>query len=183
VNKLLDSLLGYYFPDKIAIEVSCEGEKAGSCTADMLSFKGYTHRWLAVVSQVAPFTAERIRPILRESTLAAVKQCTGGSTGRRCGFYWKDGVYVDPGQDKTTGAGEQMNVLAAVSSLLIDTASAPVTGVTGGISQGDPNAGSGSVDIPLLTPVTTGDRVGAGILTTVLVLGAIIIFSWISLSP
>ncbi|KAG6057957.1 hypothetical protein E4U32_004842 [Claviceps aff. humidiphila group G2b] len=97
---------------------SSEGSNGkGTCTPDMLSFKGYVRRWLSVITQVAPYTRETILPILRKSTEAAVKQCTGGQTGRQCGFYWNLGEFVDPAVDRTTGAGEVMNVLAAVSSL------------------------------------------------------------------
>lgn len=76
-----------------------------------------------------------------------------------------------------------MNVLAAVSSLLIDEADPPATQERGGISKGDPNAGNGgghNGEYPP-EPITTGDRAGAGILTAVL-LGMIIgLFVWMSL--
>lgn len=148
------------------IESSCEGGK-GWCKTDQLSFKGYVHRWLAVVTQIAPHTARTIIPVLKTSTEAAVKQCTGGDTKRVCGFYWSKDQFIDPGKDKTSGAGEAMNVLAAVSSLLIDDADPPAT-KHGGISKGDPNAGSHSVHISELKPITTADKAGAGILTILL---------------
>jgi len=144
----------------------------------MISFKGYVHRWLSVVTQIAPFTREKILPVLRDSTAAAVKQCTGGDSGRTCGFYWSEGVYVDPSVDQTSGAGEAMNVLAAVSSLLIDEAPAPVTMETGGISHGDPNAGGdGEID-NYLRPITAADRAGAGILTFLLVSSTVAMVSY-----
>ncbi|KAK1760280.1 glycoside hydrolase [Echria macrotheca] len=182
IDKLLVGIKRDFFPENIAYELPCEGRK-GACTADMLSFKGYVHRWLAVATQVAPFTRDEILPMLRTSTEAAVKQCTGGDTGRRCGFYWSEGVFVDPAVDKTSGAGEQMSVLAAVSSLLIEDADPPATNLTGGISRGDPNAGSRSRDtIDTLGPITTADRAGAAILT-ILVLGSSIgMWSWMSIS-
>lgn len=171
VEKLLDNLLKSFFPDGIAYEVPCEGGRG--CTTDMLSFKGYVHRWLTVVAQIAPFTADKILPVLRTSAQAAVNQCTGGDTGRRCGFYWSSGEFVDPSVDKTTGAGEQMNVLAAVSSLMVNEPNppnAPVTDATGGISPGDPSAGGGrgGGDITVHKDITTADRAGAGILTFLL---------------
>jgi mannan endo-1,6-alpha-mannosidase len=174
-------LLSNFFPEKIAIEISCELERISTCTADMLSFKGYTHRWLAVVAQMAPFTAEKILPILRTSTQAAISQCTGGATGRRCGFYWKNGIFFDPAQDMTSGAGEQMNVLAAVSSLMVEYgAPVPVTAATGGISEGDINAGSSSVDMPEMMPITAGDRAGAGILTVLILICTLTTFFWMT---
>lgn len=181
IEKLITGIQRDFFPDNIAYELPCEG-RHGACTADMLSFKGYVHRWLSVVTQVAPFTRDTILPMLRTSAEAAVKQCTGGSTGRRCGFYWSEGVFVDPAVDKTSGAGEQMSVLAAVSSLLIDQANPPVTNLTGGTSKGDPNAGSGSRDGPEpLAPVTTGDRAGAAILTILTLTSSIGAWAWMSL--
>ena len=149
----------------------------------MLSFKGYVHRWLSVITQIAPQTKSKILPILRTSAEAAVKQCTGGETGRRCGFYWSSGEYVDVAVDHTTGAGEAMNVLAAVSSLLIEDAPAPVTNKTGGISKGGgPNTGLTGADNGNYQPkpITTADKAGAGILTFVLLGSGIGTFLWMS---
>jgi mannan endo-1,6-alpha-mannosidase len=142
----------------------------------MLSFKGYVHRWLATTTQVAPYLKDRILPILKTSTQAAVQQCTGGDTGRVCGFKWHSGQY-----DNTNGAGQQMNVLAAVSSLLIDQASVPVTNSTGGTSVGNPLAGSQSSDFDgHVTPPTTGEKAGAAILTMFVVGIAVGTFGWMS---
>lgn len=148
----------------------------------MLSFKGYVHRWLAVVTQIAPHTAETLRPILAESAAAAAAQCTGGESRRKCGFYWSTGEFVNPDRDDTSGAGEAMNVLAAVSSLLIDEADPPATNTTGGISRGDPNAGNGGGHNGMrqLKPITTGDRAGAGILTAVVIGAMVGMFVWMS---
>nr|6RY0_A Chain A, Mannan endo-1,6-alpha-mannosidase [Thermochaetoides thermophila DSM 1495]6RY1_A Chain A, Mannan endo-1,6-alpha-mannosidase [Thermochaetoides thermophila DSM 1495]6RY2_A Chain A, Mannan endo-1,6-alpha-mannosidase [Thermochaetoides thermophila DSM 1495]6RY5_A Chain A, Mannan endo-1,6-alpha-mannosidase [Thermochaetoides thermophila DSM 1495]6RY6_A Chain A, Mannan endo-1,6-alpha-mannosidase [Thermochaetoides thermophila DSM 1495]6RY7_A Chain A, Mannan endo-1,6-alpha-mannosidase [Thermo len=139
VDNLLTGILRDFFKDGVVFEIPCEGRQ-GACTADMLTFKGYVHRWMAVVTQIAPHTKDRILPVLRTSAEAAVKQCVGPPTGRRCGFYWKSGKFVDPSVDHTSGAGEAMSVLAAVSSLLIEYAEPPATNETG-ISRGDPNAG------------------------------------------
>ncbi|CCF44363.1 hypothetical protein CH063_13789 [Colletotrichum higginsianum] len=71
-----------------------------------------------------------------------------------------------------------MNVLAAVQSLLeVDP---PATNDTGGISQGDPNAGLNSNPFREPSPVTTGDRAGASILTVVVLLSAVAIWGWMS---
>lgn len=181
VDMLLKSILRDFFPDNVAFEIPCEGRQ-GACTPDMLSFKGYVHRWLSVVTQLVPETAPILLPILRNSTQAAVNQCIGGETGRRCGFYWSTGQYFDPAVDKTSGAGEAMNVLAAVSSLLITEANPPVTNLTGGTSKGDPLAGTGSRDGPEpLAPITVGDRAGAGILTILLLASGVGMWGWMSL--
>lgn len=163
-----------FFPNNIAFEIACE--EHNTCTTDMLSFKGYVARWMSVMTQIAPYTATQILPILKTSAEAAVKQCTGQSNQRTCGFKWSTGTY-----DGTIGAGQQMNVLAAVSSLLISEAKVPVTNTTGGISKGDPNAGSHSDSLLVQeTPITTGDKAGAGILTFLVLASASGIFGWMS---
>lgn len=141
----------------------------------MYSFKGYLHRWLTNVVQLAPFTSDKIRPLLHSSTEAAIKQCVGGDSGRACGFSWTSGTF-----DGKMGAGQQMNVLAAVSSLLVDHASAPLTAKSGGTSQGDVNAGSNSPFQREHSPITTGDKAGAGILTALVLAAATGTFGWMS---
>ncbi|KAI1273441.1 glycoside hydrolase family 76 protein [Xylaria sp. FL0933] len=176
VNGLVDGTLKVFFPNDTAYEIACEGVK--TCTTDMLSFKGYLHRWMATTTQIAPFTASKILPVLQKSAQSAVDQCTGGTDGRTCGFAWSSGVY-----DGTSGAGQQMDALAAVSSLLIGQARTPVTSSDGGTSIGDPNAGvgSGSIGEDDLSPVTTSDRAGAGVLTAVIVLTAAAAFGWMAI--
>ncbi len=171
---MVDATLKTFFPENIAFEIACEEHM--SCTTDMLSFKGYVHRWMSVVTQVAPFTAEKILPVLRTSAEAGVSTCNGGDTGRACGFKWNTRTF-----DGSFGAGQQMNVLGAVSSLLITQAKAPFTNATGGTSKGDFNAGSRSDTFDgKVIPPTTGDKAGASILT-ILILGAAVgTFGWMS---
>lgn len=179
VNELTKATLRDFFPNDTAFEIPCEGRR-GSCTADMLSFKGYVHRWLSVVTQVAPFTRETILPVLANSAAKAVAQCTGGETGRKCGFYWASGEFVDPSTDHTSGAGEQMSVLGAVSSLLITEADPPATNRTGGISKGDPNAGSEGGPREHAA-ITMADKAGAGILTTLMLTSVLGMWAWMSI--
>ncbi|KAM3538349.1 hypothetical protein ARSEF1564_008737 [Beauveria bassiana] len=178
VDNLVDSMIKNFFKDGAAYEVPCESTP-GTCTADMLTFKGYVHRWLSVVAQIVPHTADKILPVLEKSAQAAAKQCTGRETGRTCGFYWTGGKFVDPGVDKTTGAGEYMSALAAVSSLLIKDANPPTTNDTGGTSKGSPNGGFAGGDNGQRPPrpITTADKAGAGILTLTLVFGALSYFA------
>lgn len=178
-TNLLDSGIKLFFSKGAAFEVSCEGQKG--CTTDMKSFKGYVHRWMAVASQLVPSMTKKIRDVLEKSAQKAVAQCTGGATGRQCGMYWTSGEFRDPRADGTSGAGEAMNVLAAVSSLLIDDASPPVTNKTGGISRGNPNAGRKKHHSDDVKEITTGDRAGAGIVTALLVAGGLSLFVWMSL--
>ncbi|KAI1158761.1 glycoside hydrolase family 76 protein [Nemania serpens] len=175
VNGLINATFRAFFPNDTAYEAACEGVL--TCTTDMLSFKGYIHRWMTTMTQIAPFTAPQVLPVLRKSAQAAVKQCTGGDNGRTCGFRWASGAF-----DGNVGAGQTMDVLAAVSSLLIDQSKTPVTNATGGTSIGDPSAGIGSGAITDDLPaVTTGDKAGAGVLTAVIILTAAAAFGWMGM--
>ncbi|OLN86461.1 Mannan endo-1,6-alpha-mannosidase DCW1-like protein 6 [Colletotrichum chlorophyti] len=175
LDGLIKGTFNVFFPNNTAFEVACEAH--GTCTTDMLSFKGYVARWMSTLTQIAPYTADVVLPVLKTSAEAAVKQCTGQANGRTCGFKWSSGVY-----DGTIGAGQQMNVLGAVSSLLIGEAKAPLTNSTGGTSKGDPNAGSHSDSLLVhnSTPITTGDKAGAGILTFLVLGCAVGTFGWMS---
>jgi len=170
-------MLSVFFPNGVAREVSCETDEKLTCTTDMLSFKGYIHRWLTVVAQLCPFAKDRIMDALRTSAAAAVGQCTGGATGRVCGFRWNRGEY-----DGTDGAGQEMNALGALLSLLVDSAPGPYTHLTGGTSQGDPNAGADASYLPYHRPITTADRAGAGLLTAVCLLSMFLTFVWMGSS-
>lgn len=173
VTGLLDGMERVFFVNETLYEPTCE---AGACSTDMISFKGYVHRWLAVSTQVAPFTRDRITALLKSSTRHAVNQCTGGDNGRQCGFHWTSGVF-----DGKTGAGQQMNVLGALSSLLVLDADVPATNMTGGTSQGDPDAGATGPTLPELPPITTGDRAGAGVVTTFILGSSIAGLLWMAL--
>lgn len=145
----------------------------------MYSFKAYLTRWLAATTKMAPYTYDIIMPKLQASAAAAAAQCTGGSNGRMCGLSWSSGAY-----DGTTGVGQQMAAMSVVFTNLLaidQSLGVPVTNATGGTSVGNNNAGSQSVANPeAIKPSTTGDKAGAGILTTALLLAATGMFGWMS---
>lgn len=69
-----------------------------------------------------------------------------------------------------------------VNLLPLQEVKAPLTNATGGTSVGNSDAGSQSVANPeALKPATQGDRVGAGVVTTVVLVGATGMFGWMSL--
>jgi mannan endo-1,6-alpha-mannosidase len=138
----------------------------------MFSFKSYTHRWLAGTTLVAPYTTGLINAQLRKSAEAAAAQCTGGDNGRRCGFYWADAKYVEPG---TSGAGEQMDVLAAVLSTLVDSSGAPAANSTG--DGAGPGAGGGDSGGQGRKPSAAGRADAA---TSTLLLG-LAVWAWMAL--
>ncbi|TPX10710.1 uncharacterized protein E0L32_008279 [Thyridium curvatum] len=174
VDGLLNATLNTFFPQSIAFEIACE--TGMTCTTDMLSFKGYVHRWLVNVAQLCPWTRQTIMATLQTSAAAAVQTCTGGSDGRTCGFQWHMKAF-----DNSVGAGQQMDVLAAVSSLLIDGAAPPLTNATGGTSVGNANAGEGSDTLlGKPAPVTAAEKAGAAFLTLLVMACATGVFAWMS---
>ncbi|KAH8648937.1 glycoside hydrolase family 76 protein [Tricladium varicosporioides] len=175
---LLNTTLNLFFPDNIAYEIACETKL--TCTTDMYSFKAYLTRWLASTTKMAPYTYDLIMPRLRTSAIAAAKQCNGGSNGRTCGLSWSKGTVWDG----TQGVGQQMAAMSAifVNLLPLKEVKPPVTNSTGGTSTGNNNAGSSSVSNPeALKPVKEADKVGAGILTTIVLVGATGMFGWMSI--
>lgn len=134
---------------------------------DQQSFKAYLSRDMAATIIVAPFTRNIILPYLQSSAAAAAKACSGGTDGNTCGLKWTTGTF-----DGLAGIGEQMAALSVVQSLLLDEVPGPVTGGSGGTSQGNPSAGTDATNPsgPTLGPVTTGSKAGAGILTTFVLL-------------
>ncbi|KAI2638468.1 family 76 glycoside hydrolase [Xylaria nigripes] len=165
----------FFSQNGIAYEPSCE-PPPGSCNSDMQSYRGYMHRWMANTVQLVPEMFNEILPVLRTSTAAAVKQCVGGSNGRMCGFHWTSGAY-----DNLTSASLQMNVLGALTSLLMHEVAPPLTNGTGGTSQGNVNAGQDKTELPTFAPITTGDKAGASIITIIIITGALSAFAWMSL--
>jgi mannan endo-1,6-alpha-mannosidase len=146
-------------------------EESGKCNVDQRSFKAYLSRWLAATSKLAPFTHDTTLSMLSTSAKAAIKTCTGGTSGTRCGLKWTTGAH-----DGSVGVGEQMAVLEAVQSNLVDTTSGWLSAVKGtGTSQGDVNAGSSSGSSTGLTtqPATSADKAGAGILTALILVGVV----------
>lgn len=142
----------------------------------MVTFKGFLHRWYSVITQLLPTLSHDVAPVLRKSAAAAVKQCTGGDTGRQCGFKWASGAF-----DGQVGAGQQMSVLGAVTLLLVDGSKPPVTEKSGGTSKGDPNAGSEGDHFQRQDrPMTTRDKVGAGVLTFLALAATCGVFGWMS---
>lgn len=155
-------------------EVACETN--GKCDVDQRSFKAYLARWMAATTQLAPFTYKQIMPKLQASATAAAQQCSGGATGNVCGLQWTKGTAYDG----SFGVGEQISALEVIQSNLITKVAAPVTHNTGGTSKGNPSAGTGGdTTAPGIQTgtITTGDKVGAGFLTT-LVLVAVVGGAW-----
>jgi mannan endo-1,6-alpha-mannosidase len=154
--------MGVFFVNGVMTEVACESN--GKCDVDQRSFKAYLSRWMAATTKVAPWTSARLEPLLKSSATAAIGTCTAGIDGNQCGLKW-----TTQANDGSLGVGEQMSALEVVQSTLIDSVPGPVTNTTGGTSKGNNAAGTNVDDNPLMfNTITTGDKAGAGILTTAL---------------
>ena len=173
VEGLVRRTIEVFFYDGIAIEISCELEDRIQCKTDMLAFKGFLLRWMGSTAQMAPFLHDTIMAAILSTTKAAVKACNGG----QCGFRWNTGTY-----DNLPGAGQQMNVLAGLTMLLIDQpgGTPPVTAKNGGTSEGDVDAGGNPNIMTEFTPITAGDRAGASILTIATLAGLVGTIYWLS---
>jgi mannan endo-1,6-alpha-mannosidase len=161
----------FFATNDIAVETACE--PIGNCDTNGFTFKGYTLRWLAITAQLVPELADQIWPFIQASGVAAAAQCSGGAEGNTCGMKWTQGATWDG----SYGVGQQMSALSAVGAnmLKIGNLKAPYTTDTGGVSVGDPNAGTdagSSDDQPAVytDPITTGDKAGAGILTALVLI-------------
>ncbi|KUJ19063.1 mannan endo-1,6-alpha-mannosidase [Mollisia scopiformis] len=183
VEGLLNQTINVFFPNNTGFEVTCEATLI-HCTIDMLSLKAYLTRWLAASTKVAPFIYDRVMVLLQTSARQAALQCSGSPAdhpnGRMCGLSWYKGAVWDG----TSGVGQQMAALEVIQSNLIQQAAAPLTGSSGGTSQGDPSAGTStgsSQDPTALLPPTGGEKVGAGFLTAVVTITVVGGLVWLSL--
>ncbi|KAI9831479.1 MAG: hydrolase 76 protein [Phylliscum demangeonii] len=170
VSHLLNGTDVFFANDapNVMYEVTCE--QNGKCDNDQKSFKAYLARWMAATTKAAPFTYDAVMRKLRPSALAAAKQCSGGTDGVTCGIKW-----TQPTWDGTFGVGQQMCALEVIQSNLISRVTGPVNS-TAGTSKGNPSAGTGGDSLPSalhLKQIGTGDKVGAGILTAVIMVGVL----------
>lgn len=154
-----------------------------TCKVDQRSFKGYLARWMAASTQLAPFTYNMVMPKLRASASAAAKTCAGGPKNTSCGLKWTEQKYTKGPLD----IGLEMAALEVIQSTLIHKIEAPVTREDGGLSQGNPGAGSEDDRQTLPDMVTrnisVADRVGAGILTVLMAGAAISTVRWALIDP
>lgn len=173
IELLLNNGSAIFFPTHdIMSEVACEPLQ--SCNYDQPSFKAYLSRWMAATVQIAPFTEANIMRRLKASAIGAAGQCSGGANGRTCGRRWAETTW-----DGKAGVGEQMSALSVIQATLIQKVTPPVTAEKGGTSKSDPSAGtqgdSPNPLEPLLTrKITSGDRLGAAIITALSLCGCLL---------
>lgn len=169
ITHLLSTLIFDFFPNGIMTELC---EVPGKCNNDELTFKAYLSRWMAMTTQMAPFTSDTIMPVLMSSATAAMEQCSGTFFPNNCGLRWSQNATWDG----SNGPGQQMAALEVLLGTIIKKQSAPLTNSTGGTSASNPNAGfNGSAVDPgsIVTPATHGDKVGAWFLTVVFIMASV----------
>jgi mannan endo-1,6-alpha-mannosidase len=172
----LQGAVTQFFKNGIMYEWICED--SNDCNYDQQSFKAYLSRWMAATTKVASWTADTIMPLLRSSAEAAAKQCSGtGDYEHMCGLRWQDqGTW-----DGTSGVGEQMAAMEIFQSNLVHLTAGPLTPDTGATSKSEPSAGNpdSTGTAPPLSPITTGDKAGAVILTLLVISGTLVGTWWL----
>ncbi|KAL5333026.1 glycoside hydrolase [Aspergillus crustosus] len=167
VDGLLGKIFDQFFPEQhggnIFSEFLCEPVEL--CNFNERLFKGIVSVWLTSVALVVPDTYDLIFPKLQASAVAAARSCSGAGNNT-CGIKWYEQEW-----DGSIGMEQQTiatNILS--SALLSEKRNPPLTSKTGGNSTSNPNAGDKSRwQIDELRAITTGDRVGAGLLTVLFV--------------
>jgi len=176
-RNILNATTAAFFTDSVMYERACE--PVDTCQVDQRGFKGYTARWMASSTQMAPFTYDLVIPLLRASAEAAAETCTGGDDGLACGQKW-----VTRKWEGEKDVGLQMAALEVIQSNLITRVDPPVTDEHGGTSKGNPGGGSPPPEpkpSSLTMSITTKDRAGAGVLTGVvalIVIGSTVWLVW-----
>jgi mannan endo-1,6-alpha-mannosidase len=181
-----------FFSNGILWEPACETNF--NCDPDQFCFKGFLAQYLALTTQLAPYTAAGIIPILESTATAAASFCNQGINGTQCTMWWTttDGP-------PTLGVGQQMSALNVFNSNMFKFMDVGVdSSQSGGTSQGNPDAGAPASD-QLLTyysyfrlrriwltcfripPATTGDKALAGILTALFSVGGVGFAAWLAM--
>ncbi|KAM5381116.1 hypothetical protein ACJZ2D_003032 [Fusarium nematophilum] len=78
VDNLANSLIKNFFPKGVFTESRCPRTTLTEGCYAWSTFNGLVHRWLALTTQVAPFTREFILPVMRSSAEEAISaKCDG----------------------------------------------------------------------------------------------------------
>lgn len=171
--------------NNIIYEPACE--PYDTCNVDQHSFKAYLARNMGYTIQMYPPSKATLLPLLASSAAAAGLACTGsyGDSTQQCGmkWYWDNGTFDG---STTLGylVGQNLAALETIQANLIVYSDPPYTNNTGGSSVGDVTAGntitSTSANPIVITPATTADKAGAGILTAVAAAGSFVFAWWIA---
>ena len=135
LDGLLNRTLENFFPDGIATETACEPQNR--CNSDQTAYKGLLARQLVDTIQAAPYTADRLRPVLIKSAKGAAAACD--ASGLECGLKWSE-TSSDP-----SGLGQSLGALGFVQALLLWDDSRNATGGAGNATTpGTSTSGNGT---------------------------------------
>ncbi|KAJ5113012.1 Mannan endo-1-6-alpha-mannosidase DCW1 [Penicillium angulare] len=185
VKGLMGSLFDLFFTaknDYIIEDYVCE--PTAQCNNNEVLFKGLVVTWLAETALLIPSLYDEILAKLQSTAAGAAKSCTGNNNNT-CGVAWYKQEW-----DGLQGMEEQISASSAFSVLMLKwmngtDGAAPVTSTTGGNSTGNVHAGEddSTSSSTNASPITTGDKAGAGILTAVLVSGMVGMAIFMLLGP
>ncbi|KAL4861488.1 hypothetical protein BDV12DRAFT_203961 [Aspergillus spectabilis] len=162
---LLGRLEKQFFPEdyggNVISEESCE--RRHSCDRNMLCFKGWTVMWMAYTAILVPQTRGSITAKLQGSAEAIGRQCDGKGSENLCGLRWYQDTW-----DGIMGLEVQMAALGGITSnLMLMSGQTTLTIETNPTAEEHHLETSSDEDLgpDALPIITTGDRVGAWILT------------------
>jgi mannan endo-1,6-alpha-mannosidase len=167
-----------FFPDsasnQVISDITCE--PTNKCDRNQKTFKSYFTSWLGFMSLIVPTnTTAEMMARFKSSAVAAGQQCSGGTDGKHCGVRWTKRTEWDG----SSGLEQEMAVLGVLNAVMVPfSAQGPFNTDNGGKSQSDPHGGRNTDDTLGPGPITTGDKVGAGILTAIFVIFWVGAVSW-----
>ena len=140
LNSFIAAAKERFFINGVLWERACETHF--NCDKDQFCFKGFLAQYMATTTQLAPYTAGEIFPLLASTAKAAASFCNQGADNNQCTMWW-----TQPDGPATIGVGQQMSALNVFNANMIKFKEDSVTTAdTGGTSQGDPSAGSNPSD-------------------------------------
>ncbi|EPY49583.1 mannan endo-1,6-alpha-mannosidase [Schizosaccharomyces cryophilus OY26] len=164
LDGFISHAISSFTKDGVAWDPQCE--TSNTCNIDQTAFKGILMQSFGNAIRLAPYTRNKLYPLIKTSAPAAALACSGGYSGSSCGVHWSwnNGTW-----DGTYGVGQQFSALEAVQMLYVDKYPSIVTLSSSSDNRSNATYASDNsstknyeVNVP---PATEADRGGAGFLT------------------
>ncbi|KAJ6150861.1 mannan endo-1-6-alpha-mannosidase [Penicillium chermesinum] len=171
VHGILGSIFKIFFPKGIMYDPDCE--IAQNCNNNEVLFKGEVVTWMALTALMIPDLYDEIMPKLKNSAVGAAASCSGLGNNS-CGVRWYQSKF--DGHHSMEAEISSSCVLSVNMLPFVDRdKKKPLNIHKGGNSKSDPNAGNlkdnDDAAAAALSPITTGDKAGAAILTVAFIGG------------